>query len=40
VLKDKKKELKQYLKDNKAKLGDNDELAMAALAAYYDHLTN
>jgi len=40
VLKDKKKELKQYIKDNKIRYKDNPEHVMAALAAYYDHLTN
>jgi len=40
VLKDKKKELKQYIKDNKLKFGDNPERVMTMLAAYYDHLTN
>jgi len=40
ALKDKKKELKQFLKDNKLKFGDNTERVMAGLAAYYDHITN
>jgi hypothetical protein len=40
LLKDKKKELKQYLKNNKIRFNDNPEHAMAILAAYYDHLTN
>ena len=40
ALKDKKKELKQYLKDNKIKFGDNPDQAMVLLAGYYDHLTN
>jgi len=40
VLKDKKKELKQYLKDNKIRFRDDPEYAMAMIAAYYDHLTN
>jgi len=40
ALKDKKKELKQYLKDNKIKFGDNPDHVMALLAGYYDHLTN
>jgi hypothetical protein len=39
VLKDKKKELKQYIKDNKVDFGDNPEPAMVMLVAYYDHLT-
>ncbi len=38
VLKDRKKELKQYLKDNKIKFGDNPEQTMVVLATYYDHL--
>jgi len=38
VLKDRKKELKQYVKDNKIKFRDNPEQAMVTLAAYYDHL--
>ena len=40
ALKDKKKEIKQYLKDNKIRFRDNPEYAMAMIAAYYDHLTN
>jgi hypothetical protein len=40
VLKDKKKELKQYIKDNKIRYGDNPEHAMVMLSTYYDHLTN
>jgi hypothetical protein len=40
VLKDKKKELKQYLNDNKIRYRDNPERVMAMIAAYYDHLTN
>jgi len=39
ALKDKEKELKQYLKDSKIKFGDSPEEAMIMLAAYYDHLT-
>ncbi len=39
ALKDKQKELKQYLKDNKINFSDNPEEAMTMLAAYYDHLT-
>jgi hypothetical protein len=40
VLKDKKKELQQYLRTNNIKFGANPEDAMAKMAAYYDHLTN
>ena len=40
VLKDKKKELKQYLKSNKIKFRKDPENALTLLAAYYDHLTN
>lgn len=40
VLKDHKKELKQYIKDNKIKFGKDPEKALVMLATYYDHLTN
>lgn len=40
VLKDKKGELKQYLKNNKIRFKDDPEHAMVMLATYYDHLTN
>jgi hypothetical protein len=40
VLKDKKNELQQYLKQNHIKYGDNPEDAMAKMASYYDRLTN
>lgn len=40
VLKDKKKELKQYIKENSIKYKDDPEAAMAKIAAWYDHLTN
>jgi hypothetical protein len=40
VLKDKKKELKKYLKDNNINFGDNPEQAMTVLANYYDKITN
>ena len=40
ALKDKKKEIKQYLNDNKLRYRDNPERVMAMIAAYYDHLTN
>jgi hypothetical protein len=38
VLKDKKKELQQYIKANKIKFRDNPELAMRMIAAEYDQL--
>ena len=40
VLKDRKKELKQYIKDNKIRFRDDPEKAMLILATNYDHLTN
>jgi len=40
ILKDKKKELKQYIKANKIRYRDNPEEAMVKIATYYDHLTN
>ena len=40
VLKDHKKELKKYLKDNKIKFRRQPEEAMVMLAKYYDQLTN
>ena len=40
VLKDKKKELKKYVKDNNISFGDNPEQVMTTLANYYDKLTN
>jgi len=39
VLKDKKKELKQFLKDKNIRYKDNPEQNMVLLAAYYDQLT-
>ncbi|MBY0541972.1 MAG: hypothetical protein K2P75_01110 [Sphingobacteriaceae bacterium] len=39
VLKDKKTNLKKYLKDNKVRFKDNPEQAMVLLANYYDELT-
>jgi hypothetical protein len=40
VLKDKKKELQQYLKQNHINYRDNHEDAMVKLASYYDHISN
>jgi len=40
VLKDKKKELQQYIRANNIKFGDDPEDAMVKIATYYDHLTN
>lgn len=40
VLNDKKKELQQYIKDNKIDFSENMERSMVILAEYYDHLTN
>lgn len=41
ALKDKKKSVQQYIRANKLKFNKTDkELAMVAIAAYYDHLTN
>ena len=39
AFKDKKKELKQYLRNNKLKFGDDQEQTMVKVAAYYDQLT-
>ncbi len=39
VLKDKKKELKQYIKANNIKYRDNPEEAMVKIATWYDQLT-
>jgi hypothetical protein len=39
VFKDKKKELKQYIKSNKINFRENQEQAMAMVASYYDQLT-
>ncbi len=39
VLKDKKKELKQYIKEHNMRFGDNPEHTMQVLAAYYESLT-
>lgn len=40
VLKDKKKELQKYIKDNQIKYRTDPEEAMVKIASYYDHLTN
>jgi len=40
VLKDKKAELKQYIRANKIKFRKTPEEAMVKIASYYDHLTN
>jgi hypothetical protein len=40
VLKDKKKDLKKYIKANNIIFGDNPEEAMVKIATYYDHLSN
>ncbi|MDB4920329.1 hypothetical protein [Mucilaginibacter sp.] len=40
VLKDKKKELKKYIKANNIVYNDNPEEAMVKITTYYDHLSN
>lgn len=40
MLKDKKKELSQYLNSNKIKYNKNRESSVASLARYYDQITN
>jgi hypothetical protein len=40
ALADKKKELQQFIKENKIDFSDNPERSMVILAAYYDRLTN
>ena len=40
ALGDKKKELQQYIKDNKLSYGDNEAHSLNVLAVYYDRLTN
>ena len=40
LLKDRKKELQQYIKANQIKYRANPEEAMVKIASYYDHLTN
>ena len=39
ALKDKKKELKQYIRTNNIKFGDDEEQAMVKVATYYDQIT-
>jgi len=40
ILKDKKKEIQKYLKENQIKYRRDPEEAMVKIASYYDHLTN
>jgi hypothetical protein len=40
ILKDKQKELKQYIKTNKIDFDDNAEQAMTSIVAYYDSIVN
>jgi hypothetical protein len=40
VFKDKKKELRQFIKDKKIQFNSLHELALVNIATYYDHLTN
>lgn len=40
ILKDKKKDLQQYIKANKIKFRKDPEDAMVKIASYYDHITN
>ena len=40
VLKDHKKEVKDFIRANNIKYKTSPELAMESIAAYYDHLTN
>jgi hypothetical protein len=40
VLKDRKKELQQYIRKNNIRFSNDPEGAMAKIASYYDHLTN
>lgn len=40
LLKDKKKELKQYINTNRIKFRANPEEAMVKIVSFYDHLTN
>ena len=40
VLKDKKKEIQQFIKSGQIKFRNNPEDAMVKIAVYYDHLTN
>lgn len=40
IFKDKKKELRQYIKTNNIDFSENFEQAITSVASYYDHLTN
>jgi hypothetical protein len=40
ILKDRKKELQQYIRANQIKFRSDPEEAMVKIASYYDHLTN
>jgi hypothetical protein len=40
ILKDRKKEIQQYIKANKIKFRDDREQAMVKIVSYYDHITN
>jgi hypothetical protein len=40
ILKDKKKELQKYIRENQIKYRKTPEEAMVKIASYYDHLTN
>jgi hypothetical protein len=40
LLKDHKKQLQQYIKTNKLKFNKTPAASLAAIAAYYDHITN
>jgi hypothetical protein len=40
ILKDRKKDIQQYIKANKIKFRDDREQAMVKIVSYYDHITN
>jgi hypothetical protein len=40
ILKDRKKQLQQYIKTNKIKFNNDPGRALANIAGYYDHITN
>jgi hypothetical protein len=40
ILKDRKKELQQYIKTNHIKYNNDEGQAMVSIASYYDHITN
>jgi hypothetical protein len=40
ILKDRKKEIQQYIKANQIKFRDDREQAMVKIVSYYDHITN